>query len=157
MSDHGVKRLGDHHGQLGVLVGALQEQRHPVGGEEEAVDLVVDPVDGHPGVVEQARRGDHHLGVPGAHAVLGHHRRLHPPAHQEPGQPQRDVHHDLDVHPGVVGHVAAVGVHLLHVPPGVQPPIRVGRFEERVELAVAARGSSDVGLRHIHAGYPSTR
>ena len=65
----------------------------------------------------------------GVHAVRGDHRRLHAAAVQQPEQPQRDVHDDLDVDPGVVRHVAPVGVDLLHVPPRVEAPVRVGGLE----------------------------
>ena len=118
---------GDHDGQLRVLVDPVEQQRHPVRGEEEAVLLVVGAVDRHAGVVEQARGRDHHLGVADVHAVLGDHRRLDAAAVQQPEQPQRDVDHDLDVDPGVVRHVAAVGVDLLHVPPGVEAPVARSR------------------------------
>ena len=62
----------------GLLVDPLEQQRQPVGGEEQRVLLVVGAVDRHAGVVEQAGRRDHHLGVARLHAVLGDHRRLHP-------------------------------------------------------------------------------
>ena len=130
VADHGVERLRDDDGQLRVLVDPVEQHRHPVGGEEEAVLLVVGAVDRHAGVVEQARGRDHHLGVADVHPVLGDHRRLHAAAVQQPEQPQRDVDHDLDVHPGVVRHVAPVRVDLLHVPPGVEAPVGVRGLEQ---------------------------
>ena len=125
--------------------------------EEEAVLLVVGAVDRHAGVVEEARRRDHHLGVAGLHPVLGDHRGLDPAAVQQAKQAQRDVHDDLDVDPGVVRHVAPVRVHLLHVPPGVQAAVGVRRLEEPLELAVPAGGRADFRQRQVHGGYPSTR
>jgi hypothetical protein len=157
MADDRVQRLGDHHRQLGILVDAVEQQRQAVGGQKQAVLLVVGPVDRHAGVVEEAGGGEHDLGVARAHPVLRHHRRLDAAAVEEPEQPQSDVHDDLYVDPGVVRHVAPVGVHLRHVPPCVQAPVAVGRREQGLQLAVAARGGADLGHRHIHAGYPSTR
>jgi hypothetical protein len=61
-------------------------------------------MDRHARVVEQAAGHHHHLGVPRAHAVLGDHRRLDPGTAEETQQPQRDIGHDLHVHPGVVRH-----------------------------------------------------
>ena len=66
----------DHDRPLGLLVDPLEQQRQPVGGQEEAERLVVGAVDRHAGVVEQAAGGDHHLGVAAAHAVVVDHRRL---------------------------------------------------------------------------------
>ena len=86
------------------------------------------------------------------HAVGGDHRRLHAAAVEQPEQPQRDVEHDLDVDPGVVRHVPALGVHLLHVPPGVQPPVAVGRLEQRLQPPVAARRRTDLYLGNLHLG-----
>jgi hypothetical protein len=157
VADDGVQRLRDDHGKIRVFVDPLEQQRHPVGREEQAVLLVVRAVDRHPDVVEQTRRGDHHLGVPVAHPVLRHHRRLHAAPAQKPEQPQGDVHDDLDVDPRVVRHVAPVGVDLLHVPPRVQAAVAVRRREQGLELAVAARRRADLRQRHVHAGYPSIR
>ena len=87
-------------------------------GEEEAVGLVVGAVDRHADVVQQRAAGDDHLGVAGAHAVVGDHRRLDPGLDQQPQQAQGDVEDDLHVDPGVVRHAEPLGVDLGHVPPG---------------------------------------
>ena len=73
-----------------------------------------------------------------------------PPAHEEAKQPQRDVQHDPDVDPGVVGHAEPLGVHLLHVPPAAHPLVGVGRVEQRLEAPVPARGSTDLHLGEVH-------
>ncbi len=130
VADDRVQRLGHDHRALGLLVDVPEQGGQPLGGQEQAVGLVVGAVDRHAGVVEEAGGGDHHLGVVVAHQVRGHHGRLDPALGQQPVHPQRDVQHDPDVHPRVVGHAEAVGEHVLHVPPGAQAVVGVGGLQE---------------------------
>jgi hypothetical protein len=70
--------------------------------------------------------------------MVGDHRRLDSALGEQPEQPQRDIEHDLDVHPRVVGHPEPVGEHLLHVPQALDVVVAVGGIEQRLQLAVAA-------------------
>ena len=91
-----------------------------------------------PDVVQQAAGGDHDLGVLRLHAVDAHHVGLDAAPVQQAEQPQRDVHHDLDVDPGVVRHPEPVRVRLRDVPPRLQLRVGVRRLQQRLEAAVAA-------------------
>ncbi len=102
----------------------------------------------HAGVMEQACGRDHDLGVGDAHPVRRHHRRLDILLAQEPEQPQREVEHDPDVDPGMVGHPEAVGHRLRGVPPRLELQVVVGGLEEAGELPVALRGSPNAHLRN---------
>ena len=51
------------------------------------------------------------------------------------------MHDDLHVDPGVVRHAAPLGVHLLHVPPGVQPPVPVGGLDSVASLRLPRVGA----------------
>ena len=147
VADDRVQRLGDHHRPLGrVLVDGREQLAQLALGEEEAVGLVVGAVDRHPDVVEQRSGGDDDLGVAVAHPVVGDHRRLDAALDQQPQQPQRDVEHDLDVDPGVVGHPEPLGLDLGHVPPGAHLGVGVDAVEQRLEPPVAARRDADPGL-----------
>jgi hypothetical protein len=80
--------------------------------------------------MQQAGCGHHHLGVTLAERVIGDHARYHPAAEQQPGQPQRDVEHDLDMDPAVVRHAQPPGgVYGRGVPPGLELLIGVGRLQ----------------------------
>jgi hypothetical protein len=115
---------------------------------------VVGAVDRHARVVEQAAGGDYHLGVARLHVVIGDHRRIHPAPVEQAEQAQRDVQHDPNVHPRVIGHPQAVGRDLLRMPPGLELQVGVRRVQEGLELAVAARGHPDLhrldGLARLH-------
>ena len=125
---------------LGLLVGAGQQRPELVGGQEQAVALVVVAVDRHADAVEQAAGGDHDLGVALAHPVVGDHARRDAAAEQQACQPQPDVEHDLDVHPAVVAHPEpAGGVDRRHVPPRLDLIVGVDGLEQPLEPAVAAR------------------
>ena len=140
VADDRVQRLGDDDRPLGLLVGAGQQLAELVGGQEQAVALVVLAVDRHAHAVQQAGGGDHHLGVALAQPEVGGHARHHAAAEQQPGQAQRDVEHDLDVHPGVVAHAQpARGVDRRDVPPRLDLVVVVDRLEQRLEPPVAAR------------------
>ena len=70
-----------------------------------------------------------------------HHRRLTPRAEQQPGQAQRDVQHDLDVDPGVVGHVQPVGVERPASPPGLDLRVGVDGREQLLERRLPRVGA----------------
>ena len=58
---------------------------------------------------------------------------------------QRDVGHDLDVHPAVVGHAQALGrVDAGDVPPGLELLVGVGVLDQPVELAISPRRDVNV-------------
>ena len=71
VADDRVQRLGDDHRPLGLVVDVGQQRSELVGGQEQAVALVVLAVDRHPDAVEQAAGRDHDLGVALAHPVVG--------------------------------------------------------------------------------------
>jgi hypothetical protein len=84
--------------------------------------------------------------------VIGHHRRRDAAAEEQPRQAERDVRHDLDVDPRVVGEAEALGVDAGHVPPRLDLRVAVDRVEQLLELAVAARGRADVDVGQGVAG-----
>ena len=64
------------------------------------------------------------------HVVVGDHRRLDAALGEDPQEPQRDVGHDLDVHPRVVVDAEALDrVHVGDVPPRLQAFVRVDALE----------------------------
>jgi hypothetical protein len=138
VGDDGVQRLRGDDRALGLLVDIRQQLRQGVGGQEEAVLLVVGAVDRHAGVVQKAGAGDHHLGVVRAHGVVADHRRRDPAPLEQPEQAQGDVEDDLDVDPRVVGHAESGRDQLLSAPPGLEPLVGVGGLEQPLEPPVAA-------------------
>jgi hypothetical protein len=147
VADDRVQDLGGDHGPLGVLVDVREQAVEQVGGEEEAERLVVDAVDRHAEVVQQAAAGDDHLGILVRHRVVGLDRRLQPAAVQQPEQVQRAVEDDLEVDPRVVGHVQPFGGHLLAEPARLELVAGVGRLEEAGELRVALGRGVDAHRR----------
>ena len=116
-------------------------------GQKQAVGLVIGAVDRHADVVEQRSRRDDDLRVALAHRVVADHRRPHAALDEQAQQPQRDVEDDLDVDPGVIGHLQALGLHLGHVPPSAHLGVVVEPVEQRLEPAVAASRRRDLGPR----------
>jgi hypothetical protein len=141
--DDRVQHLRGDDRALGLLVDVGQEAVEVIGGEEEAERLVVDAVDRHAEVVEQAGPGDHDLGVVGAQPVVGLDRRAQPARVQQPEQAQRDVEHDPQVHPRVVAHAEPLRGHLRRVPARLEALVGVGGAEQAGELRVALAGCGD--------------
>lgn len=84
MADDRVQDLGDDDRPLWLLVCAGQQRSELVGGQEQAVALVVVAVDRHADAVHQTARRHHDLGVPFAHRVIGDDARGDPTAKQQP-------------------------------------------------------------------------
>ena len=63
VADDRVHDLGGDDGALGVVVDVREQAVEQVGGEEQAERLMVDAVDRHAEVVQQAGAGDHDFGV----------------------------------------------------------------------------------------------
>jgi hypothetical protein len=143
VADDRVERLGDHDGPLsGVAVDVGQQLAQLALGQKQAVGLVVGAMDRHPDVVQQRAGRNHHFSVAVAHPVITDHRRLNPALDQEPQQPQRDVDHDLHMHPGVIGHAQPLGLNLGHVPPGADLVVCVEAAEQRLQSPVSTRRRS---------------
>jgi hypothetical protein len=131
--------------QLRFLVDAREELAHLRLGEEQAPVLVVAAVDRHADVVQERCEDDDDLRVVGAEAVVLLRGGFHAMLHQQPKELERDVRDDLDVHPGVVVDLQPQnGVHVRHVPPGLELPVVVHALEEAPELAVPARRHAQV-------------
>ncbi len=145
-----MQRLGGDDRPLGLLVDVRQQRRKLVGGQEQAVALVVLAMDRHPDAVQQARGRDHHLGVALAHPVVGDDARDHAAAKQQSREAQADVDDDLDVDPAVVRHAEPPGrVDGRHVPPRLELLVGVRGLEQPLETPVAARRGphADLGER----------
>ena len=118
VTDDRVQRLGRDDRPLGLLVDVRQQRAELVGGEEQAVALVVIAVDRHPDAVQEAGPRDHHLGVALAHPVVGDDARDTPRRNSSRARRRRDVEHDLDVDPAVIRHPEPPGgVDRRDVPP----------------------------------------
>ena len=76
VADDPLQHLGDHHGQLGLVVDPVEQLAQLRLGEEEAEVLVAVPVHRHADAVGERGQRDDHLGVVARHPVVGHHRRL---------------------------------------------------------------------------------
>ena len=110
-------------------------------------------VDGHADAVQQRAEHDHDLGVLALHPVVLDHRRLDAALGQDAQEPQADVGHDLDVHPGVVVDPEPLDrVHVRDVPPRLQAVVGVDALEQRAQLAVPLRRNLDPHLRVASAG-----
>jgi hypothetical protein len=146
--DDRVQDLRDHHGPIRLLVDIGQQRREPVGSEEEAELLVILAMDRHPDIVEEGSSGNHYLGVPQLHPVVGDHRGLYARLGEEPHQSDRHVEDHLHVHPGVVGHPEPLRGHLGHVPPGSNLLVGIDGLEELLEFLVAPGRSVDLCLAY---------
>ena len=152
MTDDRVQDLGGDDRPLGLTIGIGEQTFKCATGQEEAVGLVVLPVDRHPDVMQERAAGDDHLGIFRGHAVIGHDHGLDARLDQQPQQPQGDVEHDLHVDPRVVRHPQALGVDLGHVPPGPHLLVPVDGLQEARELAVAPGGARTFCLGNRLAG-----
>ena len=151
--------LGGDHGQLRLLVQPVEQLTDLRLGQEEAEVLVTLAVDGHADAVQQRSERDGDLGVVGLESVVADERGLHVVLGQEAQEPQRDVRHDLDVHPGVVVDLEPHGgVHVRHMPPALELVVGVRPLDQRPQLAVAPGGDVDShlgdGLRRRQSGLP---
>ena len=147
MADDRVLHLRRDHGLVGFVVDILEQVAEQVAGEVQAVRLVVDTVDRHPEVVQQAAARDHHLGVLVRERVVGLQRRFQPLPVQQPEQVQGAIEDDLQVHPRVVGHLEPLGVDLGHVPAGLQGLAGVHGRQEPAEPRVALGRGVDAHRR----------
>ena len=137
VADDRVQDLRRDDRPLRLVVDIGEQLVEMVGGEEQAVRLVVDAVDRHPEVVQQAAAGDHHLGVRGLERIVDLERRPHAGALEQPVQAQAAVENDLQVDPRVVAHAEPLGGHLRGVPTRLQLRAGVRRGQHPGELAVA--------------------
>jgi hypothetical protein len=105
-------------------------------------------VDGHADAVQQRPEQHDDLGVLLLHVVVLDHRRLDAAFGEDAEEPQADVGHDLDVHPGMVVDPEALdGIHVRDVPEGLEPVVGVDALEQRAQLAAPLGRNLDPHLR----------
>jgi hypothetical protein len=142
VADDGVHRLGADDRSLRLLVDGLKQPVDHVGRQEQAIALVVSPMDRHPDAVQQAGRSHNHLCVSFGEGEVGDNAGGHSSAKQQARQAQADVEHDLDMDPGVVRHPKPAGrVDRRDVPESLDMIVRVDRVEQCLQAAVATRRS----------------
>jgi hypothetical protein len=99
VTDDRVQGLGGDDRTLGLLVDVMEEARQLVGTQEQAVALVILTMDRHAHAMEETGGRHDHLRVSLAEGVVGDDVGHDAAPEEQPGQPQPDVEHDLDVDP----------------------------------------------------------
>ena len=98
--------------------------------------------------MRQRGQRDDHLGVGLGHAVVGDHRRLDPALRELAQKLQRDVRHDLDVHPGVIVDLhPGDRIHVRDVPPALDLVVAIDAADQAAKLLVLPHRDVD-----SHAG-----
>jgi hypothetical protein len=122
-------RSEDGHGW--DIVKALEQLLYLRSGEEQAVLLMIDTVDGHPDVMDKRRKDDDNLGVLNRQTVIDDNTRLNTLIHEQPEQLQSDIRDDLDMDRSVIAHAQPLdSVDVGNLPEGVELVISIHPVDE---------------------------